>query len=238
MTTLFQTVQQALQNEKPFALATVLTGPNTGRKLLIWPSGATEGDLGAPEVNQQVTTAALSLLESQKSQKITVEDVGEVFVDVQVPPPKLIAVGAVHIAMPLTVFARELGFRTIVVDARTAFATPERFPHVDDLIVRWPAEALEEMRLDEATYVVFLTHDDKLDNPALAVVLQHPVRYVGALGSRKTHAKRLEALRGLGLSEAQLERHHAPIGLDLGGRKPEEIAVSIIAEIVSVRNGG
>lgn len=180
-------------------------------------------------------------MDSQRSEKAifdTAEHSQEVFIDVQAPSPKLILVGAVHIAQPLVTFAKALGFWTIVLDARAAFATRERFPHADELIIRWPADALADMTLDEATYIVFLTHDDKLDNPALVEVLQYPVRYVGALGSKKTHAKRVVALQEMGVSQTQLARIYAPIGLKLGGRKPEEIAVSIIAEIVQVKAGG
>jgi xanthine dehydrogenase accessory factor len=130
-----------------------------------------------------------------------------------------------------------LGFETIVVDSRTAFATPERFGHATQLVVRWPADALAELRLDEGCYVVVLTHDAKIDDPALARAVQSPARYVGALGSRRTHEKRLASLRALGVPDAALARIHAPIGLDLGGRAPEEIALAIMAEIVAVRNG-
>lgn len=240
MTNLYPQVKQALADDRLFALATVLSGTHPGRKMMIWPDGSVDGDLGDAALNEQVQNYARTLLAAQRTEKVdfAVGDQTEtVFIEVYSPPPKLIVVGAVHIAMPLVTYANTLGFKTIVVDARAAFATADRFPHVDELIVRWPADAIAEMTLDEATCVVFLTHDEKLDNPALEIVLQHPVQYVGALGSRKTHAKRIEALRLIGLRDEQINRIYAPIGLKLGGRKPEEIAVSIIAEIVSVRNG-
>ena len=129
-----------------------------------------------------------------------------------------------------------LGFRTVVVVARGAFATPERFAHADELVNEWPDEALAG-RLNSNSFVVLLTHDPKLDDPALKVALPSPARYVGALGSPSTHAKRLARLRGEGLPEDQLARLHAPIGLKIGGNTPEEIAVSIIAEIVAARHG-
>jgi len=143
----------------------------------------------------------------------------------------------VHIAAALVTYANVLGFRTVVLDARTAFATPERFAHAAELIARWPADALAAQNLDEGSCVVVLTHDEKIDNPALAVALRSPARYVGALGSRKTHAKRVAALRELGLGDAEIARIHAPIGLPIAARRPEEIALSIMAEIVAVVNG-
>jgi xanthine dehydrogenase accessory factor len=130
-----------------------------------------------------------------------------------------------------------LGFRTYLVDPRTAFASPERFPHADELIQRWPDEALPDIGLNRETNVVVVTHDPKLDDPALMVALPSSVGYVGALGSPKTHAQRIERLLANGLTPAQVDRLHAPIGLDLGGRTPAEIALSIMAEIVAVRNG-
>jgi xanthine dehydrogenase accessory factor len=133
-------------------------------------------------------------------------------------------------------FAKPLGFRTYLVDPRTAFATPERFPHVDQLVNRWPDEALQEIGLNRESSVVVVTHDPKLDDPALKVALPGPAFYVGALGSPKTHARRVERLLADGLTEEQLARLHAPIGLNIGGRTPAEIALSIMAEIVATRN--
>lgn len=160
----------------------------------------------------------------------------EIFFETYAPPETLVIVGAVHVAIPLVAIAKVLGFRTVVVDARAVYATRERFPHADELCVEWPADALARMRLHESTYCVFLTHDEKLDNPALEVALASPARYIGALGSKKTHAKRAASLRERGLDEALLERIHAPIGLPLGGKRPEEIAVAIAAEMVAARN--
>jgi xanthine dehydrogenase accessory factor len=145
-------------------------------------------------------------------------------------------VGAVHIAIPLVTFAKTLGFHTVVIDARGAFATPERFGHADELVQAWPDEALEG-RLNSNSYVVLLTHDPKLDDPAIMLALPSPARYVGALGSPSTHAKRVERLREEGVPGELLARLHAPIGLKIGARTPEEIAVSIIAEIVAARYG-
>ncbi len=222
------------------ALATVVAGGNTGAKLLIWPDGRVQGDLGGDELNRSVLNSALGLLSDQKTERRTFEIEGEVtdiFIEVLPPPPRLIVVGAVHIAIPLVRFATELGFHTTVIDARSAFATPERFAHADHLILQWPDDALAELALDEGCYIAVLSHDDKLDVPALKVALESKARYIGALGSRKTMAGRAEKLREMGIVDEQLTRIHNPIGLNLGGRRPEEIALAIMAEIVSVRNG-
>jgi xanthine dehydrogenase accessory factor len=146
-------------------------------------------------------------------------------------------VGGVHIATALVTLARALGYRTVVVDPRTAFANRERFPHADRLVAAWPGEALAEVGLHRSTAVAVLTHDPKLDDPALTIALRSAAFYVGALGSARTQAKRRTRLREAGLTDEQLDRLRAPIGLDLGGRSPEEIALAVLAEVVAARNG-
>jgi xanthine dehydrogenase accessory factor len=241
MAEIYQALKHSLEQGQLVALATVIAGPGLGDKLLIWPDGRTQGDLGSVTLNQLVVDYTVALLATRRdSEQVSFEVEGEsiqVFVDVHPPPPRLVIVGAVHIAIPLVTFGKALGFHTVVIDARSAFATQERFGHVDELIVTWPSRALEGLNLDEGTYVVVLSHDEKLDNPALRVALESPAPYVGALGSRKTHAKRVKALKEMGVSDAQLARIHAPIGLNLGARSPEEVALAIMAEIVAVRHG-
>jgi xanthine dehydrogenase accessory factor len=152
------------------------------------------------------------------------------FLTVQAPPARLIAVGAVHVSQALAPMAKLSGFDVTIVDPRTAFATPERFPDVR-VIAEWPDKVLPEIGLDRYTAVALLTHDPKIDDPALTLALRAECFYIGALGSKKTHAKRLERLAAAGLS-AQAARIHAPIGLDIGAVSPAEIAVSILGEIV------
>lgn len=237
---IFDLLRQAIADERPVALATVIQGPNTGSKLLIEAAGSVHGSLGDTVFDGQVRDDALALLDAETSTARsygTVDGEREVLIEVYPSPPHLIIVGAVHTAIPLTTCAKELGFRVTIVDPRTAFATPERFPHADDLVIAWPDEALPELRLDRSTYVAVLTHDPKLDNPAVRVALEHLVRYVGALGSPRTQEKRKQALREEGVSEEALERIHGPIGLDINGKTPAEIAVSIVAEIIAVRRG-
>ena len=163
---------------------------------------------------------------------------GDVFVEPLRRPAHLVIVGAIHIAIPLHRLAKLMGYRVTVVDARSKFATKERFPEADELIVSWPDEALSKLTLDRSTYVVILTHDPKFDLPALRSVLGQEVGYIGAIGSRKTNQNRFDALRAEGFSDEQLSRVHGPVGLDLGGRGAEETALGILAEITAVRFGG
>ncbi len=157
---------------------------------------------------------------------------GRVFLTVYVPPPRLVAIGAVHISQALAPVARLLGYDVTIVDPRTAFASPERFPDVN-LIAQWPDEALPPLGVDRYTAFVALTHDPKIDDPALAHALARDCFYIGALGSRKTHGRRVERLKALGFSDAVIGRIHAPIGLAIGAVSPPEIAISIMAEITA-----
>jgi xanthine dehydrogenase accessory factor len=159
----------------------------------------------------------------------------ELFVENHRPPPKLIIVGGVHIAIPLAQQAKSLGYRVIILEPRRAFGKDTRFPDVDQVITSWPDEGLAEIGLDEASAVAVLTHDPKIDDPALRTALASSAFYVGALGSRTTQKKRRNRLLAAGMTEEQLDKLHAPIGLNLGGRAPAEIALSIMAEIISMR---
>jgi xanthine dehydrogenase accessory factor len=162
----------------------------------------------------------------------TVEAEGRsLFLTVELPPPRLVVIGAVHISQALAPMARIAGFGPTIIDPRTAFATPERFPDVR-LLAEWPADALPAVGLDSFTAVAALTHDPKIDDGALLAALSAGCFYVGALGSRKTHAKRLERLREAGASEAGLAAIRAPIGINIGAQSPAEIAVAILAEVI------
>ena len=167
-----------------------------------------------------------------RSGKSGMEDTpqGRVFLTVHVPPPRLVITGAVHISQALAPVASLLGYDVTIVDPRTAFASPERFPDVK-LIARWPDEALPPLAIDRYTAFVALTHDPKIDDPALLHALARDCFYIGALGSRKTHARRLERFKAAGLTDAALARIHAPIGLAIGAVSPAEIAVAIMAQI-------
>lgn len=160
-----------------------------------------------------------------------------VFLEVFPRPPRLVVFGAVHVAAELVKLAHALGYRTIVADGRPALLTRERFPDADELVLGWPEEAFGRAGLDRATYVCVLTHDPKFDDPALLLALRSPAAYVGAIGSRKTQAARLKRLSAAGLSDSELARLRGPIGLDLGGRRPAETALAILAEMTAVRYG-
>ena len=216
----------ALEAEETVALVTRLDG---GGHLLAWPDGCLDGDTTlAPEV-EGIFPEPLDERRSRTE--------GDLFVQVFAPPPTLVIVGAVHIAMPLVGLAQVLGFHVRVVDARRVFATRARFPTVDELIVAWPQETLRAEELGPQHYVVILSHDPKFDLPALQIALRSRAAYVGLIGSRTTQAKRKAALQEEGFGEAELARIHGPVGLDLGGRGPAEIALAILAEIVAVRHG-
>ncbi len=218
------------------AVVSVVGGAGLGRQRLIRPGEPAFGSLGSDDLDAAADRMAAEGLGSFASRRETVREQMapiDLFCDVHSPPPKLIVVGAVHAAIHLVRFARELGYRTVVVDPRTAFATPERFADADELDTRWPEEALADHGLDEATCVATLSHDMKLDLPALEAALRSPARYIGALGSKRTHAKRVERLKDAGFSNDEIARIHSPIGLDLGGRRANEIALAVMAEIVA-----
>ncbi len=231
----FDSLRRSLLAGERVVAFTRADGDELGARMLVWPDGRTEGTLREQELDR--TALAIASAKTLPATGLREIEGVEVFVETFEPLPQLFIVGAVHVAIHLVHFARQLGFRTVVVDARSAFATAERFPHADELVVEWPADYLARVPLHANTYCVFLTHDEKLDNPALQVALEAGVRYVGALGSSRTHAKRVAALREAGLGQELIDRIHAPIGLDLGGRRPEEIAMAIAAELVAVRNG-
>jgi len=238
---LYEEFKDRLTQEKGMAVATIVTGTkHVGAKLLVLPGKRAQGSLGDTELEQQVIADTERAIWSGAAQTHVYRvgtQVYEVFIEGFPPPPRLIIVGAGHIAIPLTTFAKTLNYRVIVVDARAAFATRERFPHADEIIVEWPDTYLEKAELNPSTAVAVLTHDPKFDEPTLKVVLNHEVGYVGAIGSRKTGAERNERLLRQGLSGEQIQRIHGPIGLNLGGKSPEEMALAIMAEIVAVHYG-
>ena len=237
---IFPKVDGLLAAKESAAIATVVAGPQTlmGRKLLLDSRGARTGSIDAA-IDANLAAIMETARRSGASQRLELESPKvEIFIDVLLPPSALIIVGAVHIGGALTSLARTLGYRTVVIDPRQAFASAERFPHADQLIATWPQDAFPTLTLTENTAVALLTHDPKIDDPALEFVLNSPVFYIGALGSRKTHASRLARLQSAGFDAEQIARIHGPIGLDINAQNAEEIALSIMAEIVAVRRGG
>ncbi len=224
--TTFEALQAARAAKRPVALVTDL---DSGEQALL-DSEVAQGDLILVE---NFLAQARDALDRDRSGPI---EGTALFVHVFNPPLRLIVVGAVHIAQRLIPMASEAGYEVVVVDPRQAWATEARFPAVD-LLSDWPDEALRALKPDRRTAVVVLTHDPKLDDPALGVALASPAFYVGALGSTRTHAKRLARLRDAGLDEAALTRIHAPIGLAIGAKSPAEIAISILAQMTQVLHG-
>jgi xanthine dehydrogenase accessory factor len=237
---------------RPVAVATVIEHidpTRVGRRMVVRPEG-TEGTIGSPDADQRVGDDVRGLLASGITATLGFGPDGErlddgmrVFVNSFAPAPRLIVFGAIDFASALARLGGFLGYRVTVCDARPVFATPARFPDVDDIVVSWPDQYLQDQidagGIDERTVLCVLTHDPKFDVPILKVALRGPrVGYIGAMGSRRTHADRVRRLLKAGLTLEEIEVVHSPIGLDLGARTPEETAVSIAAQIIALRWGG
>ncbi len=220
-----------ITQNKAGAVLTIIHGPGLGKSMVVGRDGRTTGSLG-DELNLRAIQIAQSAL---KSQRVQLADGVEIFVEAALPAPTLVMVGGVHIAIALTSMAQTLGYQTIVIDPRRSFGSEARFPHADAVIQAWPNKAFEQIELTEETAVALLTHDPKIDDPALKIILDSPVFYIGALGSRTTHTKRRQRLQKSGFDEAVINRIHGPVGLDIGAKTPEEIALSIMAEIVRMQ---
>ena len=223
------------------ALVTVIASEegrgDPGSKLLLRPDGSSEGSLGDPELDEWARADADELMWAERSE-LRVREGTSLFVDVTAPEPRLVIFGAVDYSAALCRLARAAGWRPFVCDPRSQFATRQRFPDAVEVIAAWPEEAFARLGgIDRATYIAVLTHDPKLDDAALTIALRSDAPYVGAMGSRRAQAKRRERLLEQGLDEELLDRIAAPIGLDLGAVTAEETALSVMAEVVAVRNG-
>lgn len=249
----YSNLADKIRANSPVALATVIDGPHVGAVMLVGKDGSHEGTLGDSELDRVVRRDALGELEAGRTSvrnygpngQTTPEDLVDtptvrVFVESFSPPPRMWIFGAVDFTAALARVAKVLGYHVTVCDAREVFATRRRFPMADDVIVSWPAPMFEQHGhlLGPQDAVCILTHDPKFDVPAIQGALRTKVGYIGVMGSRKTHAKRLERLAEVGLTDtADLARLMSPIGLDLGGRTPEETAISICGEIIARRTG-
>ncbi|HEY2297579.1 MAG TPA: XdhC/CoxI family protein [Jatrophihabitans sp.] len=231
---------------RPVAVATVISGDDqlVGRRLVVRPDG-TSGTLGSDRLDDAVRDDTRGLLVQGTTATVHYGPHGErrlddiaVFVSSYAPKPRMIVFGAIDFAAAVARIGSFLGYYVTVCDARETFATRKRFPDADEVVVEWPHRYLAKTEVDERTVLCVLTHDPKFDVPLLEIALRKPVAYIGAMGSRRTHDDRVKRLRELGLTDAELMRLHAPIGLDVGARTPEETAVSIAAEIVATRWGG
>ena len=220
------------------ALATVLEGPHeVGAKLLVTADEAQDGTLGDPGLDAAAVAVAREAMWSERSE-LREHEGASLFVDVIAPPPRLIIFGAVDFAAQLAALAKLAGWRPFVVDPRKRFATADRFPQAEQVIAEWPDKAFEQLGgIDRATSIAVLTHDPKLDDAVLKIALRSDAQYIGAMGSRRAQAKRRERLLEAGMTDADLERLAAPIGLDIGALSAEETALSIMGEITAVRHG-
>jgi len=246
MGSIYDELARALREGRPVALATQTAGPKLSAKLLVGLDGAALGDLGDPDLNRVVARDARAELESGITgerhygpQGQARQDEVTVFIESFAPPPRMLVFGAVDFTAALVRVAKVLGYTVTVCDARRVFATRERFPAADEVVNEWPEELLGRVgsQLGPRDAVCVLTHDPKFDVPAIVAALATRVGYIGVMGSRRTHTKRLARLHEEGVTDVQLERVMAPIGLDLGARTPEETAISIAAEIIALRAG-
>jgi xanthine dehydrogenase accessory factor len=249
---IYEAVRDALRAQQPVALATVIEGPNTGAKLLVSPGTPPSGTLGNPDLDRVTARDALAELEAGRTGvrhygsegQANPDEAGitpvSIFIESFAPPPRMLIFGAVDFTAALARVAKVLGYHVTVCDAREIFATKRRFPMADEVAVDWPNRLLDRVgdALGPRDAVCVLTHDPKFDVPAIEGALRSRVGYIGVMGSRKTHAKRLERLAEVGVTDADdLARVMAPIGLDIGARSPEETAVSICAEIIAQHTG-
>lgn len=234
--------REAKAREERFGIILVVEGDQEiqGASWWVFESGHILGDPSNPDPPPGLLVEMKKILSDGKSGLIKLDSdrIQEAFFQVVELPKRLVLVGGVHIAIPLTSLADMLGFEVIVIDPRRLFSSEDRFPGVKRLLGEWPQKAFKTITLNESTAVVMLTHDPKIDDPAIKIALESPVFYIGALGSRKTHRKRVNRLREQGVDPDSLDRIHAPVGLDLGASTPEEIALAVMAEIIQVWHKG
>ena len=241
---MFDELRDAIKADRAIGLVTVISGPGTGAKLLVGPDGPMEGTLGDPDLDRVAGRDAVGALASGITEVRHYgphgearEDTVTVFVESYASQPRMLIFGAVDFTGALVRVARILGYRTTVCDAREVFATTQRFPFADEVVVDWPHRLLEKVgpTLGPRDAICVLTHDHKFDIPAVMAAFATNAGYIGAMGSRRTHDERIERLRAEGATDDQLARLLSPIGLDLGARTPEETAISICAEIIARR---
>ncbi len=235
----YDQLKASIEAHVPVSAATVLRGPNAGEKMLVYADRHI-GTLGDSAFDLRVIESARRLLGEGLSETLELNGPDgpvEVFFESFPPPPELIIFGAVHVAQPLTTIAKQLGYKVVVVDVREKLATEERFPDADEIVLEWPDVALSKRSVDASAAIAILSHDPKFDEPALLGSLSTPARYIGAVGSRSTNQDRRERLKAAGVDDDNLQRVRGPIGLNIGASTPEEMAISIMAEIIAARHG-
>lgn len=241
----FALILTALKEDKAIAIATVIDGPAALGARLVFDATAVHGSLNSAGLDYSVREDGRGLLSSGDTRTLKLGSNGErmkdelsIFIESYAPAPRMIIFGAIDFAGAVARVGKFLGYHVTVCDARALFTTKKRFPDADEVVVDWPHRYLAKIDVDERTVICVLTHDPKFDVPVLEIALRSKAGYIGAMGSRRTHADRWQRLRAIGVSEAELARLRSPIGLDIGPRTPEETAISIAAEIISDRTGG
>ena len=233
---LLEAVRSLVEEERLGAVITVVEGPATGAKVVLDRADGLVAGTIPGEILDAVMADAASLMDREQNRTLGYGE-HEVYIETVAPQPRLLIIGAVHIAQELCRIAHSLGFRVIVNDARPFFTTRERFPEAHQVIVGWPGEIADQLDIDGRTYVVMLSHDARFEDPILPLVLPSDARYIGVMGSRRTHRRRVERLRKAGFPEDQVARIRGPVGLDIGAEQPGEVAISILAEMIQVRYG-
>jgi xanthine dehydrogenase accessory factor len=226
-----------VQNDLVLATATVINGENAGASVAADRDGVLyESSALSESIRATLIQAASTALDAGKSQRLS-ENGLDIFVDIYQPRPRLILIGGAHIAMSLKQMAVMLGFRVFLIDPRRAFATPERFPDVESISHEYPDKAMAKIGVTHETYIAVLTHDPKIDDPALRFALFSPAPYIGVFSGKKSHEDRIVRLTKAGIDPALFSRIRTPIGIDIGAKSPEEIALCVMAEIIAVKNG-
>ncbi|MGA7097634.1 MAG: XdhC family protein [Acidimicrobiia bacterium] len=230
-----EAIEHILGREEYGVVVTFVEGPNIGEKAVLDATGSIlAGSIPEP-IGEPLTTDAMTLMEHEQHRTVGYDE-HEVFIETLAPPQELVIFGAVHIAQSLASFGSMMGYRVTVVDSRPAFATADRFPGAE-VLVGWPTDLIDQIPMDRRTWLVILSHEKRFEDPVLEAALNSPVRYVGTMGSRRTQDLREERLRDKGFSDEAIARIHGPVGLDIGAESPQEVAVSILAEMTLVRYG-
>ncbi len=229
-------IDEILNAEQFGSVVTVVNGDSVGLKAVLDSDGTVVAGGLPPAFAAEVVADALALMRIEQHRTLDYEG-ASVFIETLAPPQDLLIFGAVHIGQSLALFGSQMGYRVTVVDARPAFATEERFPTAHRVLAGWPGEVLDQITFDERTWVVVLAHDQRHEDPVLDVALKSDVRFIGAMGSRRTHELRVERLRRKGFTDDDIARIRGPVGLDIGAETPQEVAVSILAEMTMLRYG-